>query len=191
MKKSIILSCLLMGAYIPVQAQKIKQIAFSLQKESVAFPFTRFLPFHPGAQIGLTLNNKEREKSITNLNVNLGGYYHKKVANAVYFQGEYAYRPVLKSIVSIDFVGSLGYMHTFYPGEVYALNPDNREFGKITQTGRPHILAGLGIGFTYLKNDRWQPFINQNLSVKVPFGNGLANMVHSFLKVGAIYKLSK
>jgi hypothetical protein len=82
-------------------------------------------------------------------------------------------------------------MHTFYPGEVYELNENNGEFEKINQKGRPHLLAGVGVGITYLKNKRWQPFIRQDLSIETPFINGIPVMIHSFLKMGINYKLSK
>lgn len=174
-----------------VKAQSIKQVSVSVLKESTAFPFTRFFPIHPGVEIGVTLMEKQHEKSIRNFNVNLGGFHHKHIANAFYLKGEYAFRPIIKSLLSIDFIGNAGYMHTFYPSEVYELNTNSGEFEKITQYGRPHFTGGLGLGITYLKGKKIHPFLRQELIIQSPFANGIPVMVHSILKFGINIQLQK
>jgi len=173
-----------------VQAQTVKGISLSLMKESTAFPFTRFLPVHPGGEIGVTLGEKIREKSITNWNLGIGGFHHKNIANAFYLKGEFQYRPIIKSILTLDMIGNLGYMHTFYPGEVYELNEQTGDFEKITQYGRPHVLAGVGIGVTFIKSKKVHPFIRQELAIESPFANGIPVMIYSFLKLGISYQLN-
>tara|TARA_R110001599_G_scaffold84130_1_gene226549 strand:+ start:36550 stop:37125 length:576 start_codon:yes stop_codon:yes gene_type:complete len=172
------------------KAQLIERISLAGSKESTALPFTRSLPIHPGGEIVLTFNEKKREKSITSWNLGIGGFHHKKIANAFYLKGEYHYRPIIKSTLTIDIVGNLGYMHTFYPGEVYELNKHTGDFEKITQYGRPHVLAGVGIGITYIKSENIHPFIRQELAIESPFANGIPVMIHSFVKIGISYQLN-
>lgn len=172
-------------------SQVVKQVSVSVFKESTAFPFTRFFPIHPGGEIGITLVEKTREKSTVNWNLAIGGFHHKNIANAFYLRGEYAWRPIVKSTVTIDFMGNLGYMHTFYPGEVYELNSKNGEFEKIDQIGRPHAIAGVGLGITYIRGKRMHPFLRQEIAVESPFANGIPVMIHSFLKFGVSFQLHK
>lgn len=183
MRSHLLLICFLSFSAI-ASAQSVTQISVSLLKESTSFPFTRFYPIHPGGEIGITFMEKKREKSITNFNANVGGFYHKRIQNAFYLRGEYAYRPIIKSLLTIDFIANAGYMHTFYPGEVYELNNDSGEFEKIKQTGRAHFLGGAGIGISYIKGEKIQPFLRQEMTIESPFANGIPIMIHSMLKLG-------
>lgn len=170
-------------------AQIARQLSVSILKESTAFPFTRFLPVHPGGELMLTISRQENQKSISGWNLALGGFHHQKIANAFYLRGEYAYRPIVRSIFTVDLIGYAGYMHTFYPGELYQRNPQNGAFEKIRHAGRPHALAGIGIGLTLVKTKHIQPFIRQEFAIESPFANGIPVMIHSFLKLGLSFSL--
>ena len=188
--KKILVFIFLITFWESSKAQLVERISVAGSKESTAFPFTRISPFHPGGEIVATLSEKIKEKSIISWNLAIGGFHHKKIANAFYLKGEYHYRPIIKSTLTIDIIGNLGYMHTFYPGEVYELNKHTGDFEKITQYGRPHVLVGVGIGLTYIKSKKVHPFIRQELAIESPFANGIPVMIHSFVKLGLSYQLN-
>lgn len=188
-KNLLLISLLLLG--FSSSAQIAKRFSVAVLKESTAFPFTRLLPIHPGGEVVVTIAEHSRQKSISNWNVALGGFHHKNIANAFYLRGEYAYRPIIKSLFTLDMIGYAGYMHTFYPVEIYELNSQSGEFEKITQIGRPHALAGMGIGVTLIKTEKIQPFIRQEFAIESPFANGIPVMIHSFLKLGISFPLNK
>lgn len=189
MKKATITVCLLLCVSL-AYSQKVKSISFMVYNESTALPFTRLLPINPGGEIGICLVEKITDKSIINWNLGLGGFYHKNIVNAFYLKGEFQYRPIIKSLFTFDLIGNIGYMHTFYPGEVYELNEKTGDLEKITQFGRPHVLAGLGMGVTYIRSKKVHPFIRQEFLIESPFANGIPAMAHSFLKIGVLCSLN-
>ena len=166
-----------------VYGQKIKAVTFSFTTESTSFPFTRFSPIHPGAEIGIILKDNHRRASINNLGLNLGYYYHERLENAFYLMGTYAIRPKIENVVSIDFNGDIGMMYTLYPGEVYGPNSDG-DFEQINQSGRLHGAVGLGIGTTVIATRKIQPFIRAQVLVQAPFASGIPAMIHTIYKVG-------
>ncbi len=187
MKKIIIV--FLIACWGNVYGQNIERISVSVINESIAFPFTRFIPVHPGFEVGVTLKETQKEKSIRNLNLSAGYFHHARVESGVFIRGEYLFRPVIKSVMTLDLSTSLGYLHSFYPGELYSLDEESGEFNKIKQWGRPHLIGGLGIGATWIKPEKVKPFVRQEFIVETPFANGVPVIVHSFLKLGVIIKL--
>lgn len=171
--------------------QTNNKISISAMTESVAFPFTRYSPIHPGLEFGYLLKERQKTKMIKALNMQLGWYLHKKVQNAFYIRAESAWQFFLKDFITADLYAGLGYMHVFYPGEVYQLNSSSGEFEKINQTGRPHALGTLGFGFTYRNQSNIEPFVRQDLGIESPFANGIPIMFHSFLKIGINIKLNE
>ncbi len=170
------------------EAQSPNKITLAAYGESLAFPFTNITPFHPGGEIGITLKEKKRGRTIRNVNTYAGFFHHERVENAIYLRGEYAYRPIIKSAFTVDMLGSLGYMHTFYPGEIYELNEASGDYEKARQSGRSHALASVGLGITYIKGRHVEPFVRQEMAVESPFANGIPVIIHSFLKVGVNLK---
>ncbi|MCB0644615.1 MAG: hypothetical protein KDC44_23385, partial [Phaeodactylibacter sp.] len=156
--------------------------------ESIAFPFTRYLPLHPALEIGLTMKQVEQEKSVRQWNGYAGWYYHEKIENGVYLRAEYLYGQKLGSFLRVDAFGGLGYLHTFYPGTLLKIDPETGAIEKVPQYGRAHAIANVGIGLVYRNQSRWEPFVKQSLSVETPFANGIPVMVHSFLQLGVNLK---
>lgn len=171
-------------------AQGIKAVSVAVNNESFAFPFTSFSPIHPGVEVGMTFIENHGKNTIKNFNVNLGFYHHERLENAIYLRGEYQFRPTIKSTISIDLIGSLGYMHSFYPGEVYEINDQTGEAEKVSQVGRAHAMAGIGIGVSYIKHKVFEPFIRQEMNINSPFAYRVPVIVHSFLKLGLNIKLN-
>lgn len=186
-RKIVFLSCLISYSILGY-AQGVQQFSVSLNSEAIGLPFTNYSPIHPGIEIAGTLRKNERPNSIRYLNVKAGFFLHQRVENAFYLGGEYQYSQTLfKKKLSIDLPVGLGYMHTFYPGELYEQN-DSGDFEKINQLGRAHLYVNLGIGLTYLSDNKIQPFVRQELFLETPFANGIPAIPHSLLKIGVQIK---
>ena len=182
----IILTCI----FFEVGAQDINKFSLSGINESIAFPFTRNAPIHPGAEIGYVLKEKDKSRLIRSHSVYVGWYYHTKVQNAFYLRAETAWLFKVRQIATLDLFTGLGYMHTLYPGDIYELNSSG-DFEEINQIGKPRALGTIGFGFTLKNNYLLEPFIRQEIGLETPFANGLPVMIHSFLKVGTYIKISK
>ncbi|MEL7120388.1 MAG: hypothetical protein AAFO07_13140 [Bacteroidota bacterium] len=172
-----------------LRAQGIESISFSLFSESIAFPFSRLAPIHPGAEIGIQLSKDERSASIRSWNAYVGGYYHEKVELGFYLRAEYQHTFRLGKDIGLDFPMGLGYLHTFYPGEIYELDVENGDFDKQTQLGRPHALVNVGIGLSFNRSGDFQPFIKHELGIETPFITSIPVVPHSFTKVGFNLKI--
>jgi len=83
----------------------------------------------------------------------------------------------------------LGYLHTFYPAELYQ-QTESGDFEVVNQLGRPHLYVNLGVGLTYLGSNKMQPFIRQELFIETPFANGIPVIPHSLLKIGIHIKIN-
>ena len=171
-----------------LKAQSVKAISVSVTNESIAFPLTRFTPFHPGVEIGATFKSWEKPGLIQYFSGIAGFYHHERVENAFYLKAEYLFRPIVGA-VSFDFIGSAGYMHTFYPGDMYVLDSEGEPVS-VRQLGRPHGFLTLGFGLSYIKSPRVNPFIRQELIVKAPFAASIPAIIHSLLKLGLTINLN-
>lgn len=170
------------------KAQKLENVFVSAMTETSAFPFSRYLPIHPGLEIGTTFFQVEGERSLHRGNFFLGGYTHRKIENGFYLRGEYVYTYKFKDLVGVNLPVGLGYQHSFYPGEAYTQNPESGEWEKARQIGKPHGLVNFGIGFTWLNNSRIQPFVRHENVIDIPFFNGFTT-VRTFLKLGVEIKI--
>jgi len=169
--------------------QVFDQFSASINSEAIGLPFTNYDPLHPGFELNGTIKRIEKPKSIRYLNTKIGFFYHRRLETAIYIGGEYQHSlKLFRQKISLDLPIGLGYLHSFYPGEVYEQN-DNGDFEKINQTGRAHFYTNLGIGFTYLSDSKVQPYIRQELLLETPFANGIPIITHSLVKVGVQIKL--
>ncbi len=191
MKKKAIVTFIFLLSISIGNAQKIKYVSVAVISETIAIPFTRYTPYHPGAEIKATFKVKEKSKSIRQISACLGGYFHRRVETGIYIGGEYIHTFKIKNTVGIDIPAGLGYLHTFYPGELYKQNQETGEFEKVVQFGRPHVFVNLGIGISYIKNPNIRPFIRQELLVETPFANGIPVITHSFVKLGISIKINR
>ena len=170
-------------------SQRIERISVAATSEAIGLPFTNYLPYHPGVEVKGTLKDTEKARSYRFVNVNLGFFYHERVETAFYLGGEYQYSIMLfKKQMGLDVPIGLGYLHAFYPGELYEQNADG-DFEKVRQFGRPRAYANLGVGVSYTGASRFQPYIRQELMIETPFANGIPVIPHSLLKLGVCIKL--
>ena len=172
-------------------AQKIKQYSIAATSEAIGLPFTNYSPYHPGAEFTASLKINEKERSTRYLGLKAGFFYHRKLETALYLGGEYQYSlMILNNKLGIDVPMGLGYLHSFYPSELYEQNNEG-DFEKVSQFGRPHLYLNLGIGLTYKMNERVQPFIRQSLLLETPFANGIPVIPHSLIQLGVQIKVQK
>lgn len=184
----LLVACLSVAAQVSIA--QIEQWSISVFDENIAFPLTRFAPFHPGLEIGATLRQSDRPASVRQLNAYLGGYYHRRVETGIYLRGEYLHRLKVGTRLGVDMAGGIGYLHTFYPGTLYRQDEESGNLESVTQFGRPHAIATIGLGLTYRTQNRVAPFLRQDLVLEAPFVNSYPVIVHSFLKVGIHYTIN-
>ncbi len=170
-------------------AQDLGKVSIALQSEAIGFPFSNYAPIHPGAEVGLTIRERHRARSSTAVNVYFGGYYHERIATGLYLRAEF--QPTLKlgNHFGLLLPMGVGYLHTFYPAELYQVN-DEGSFEVARQGGRPHALLQLGVGISYLGHERFEPFIKQELAIETPFANTFPFIPHSFIKAGLAINLN-
>jgi hypothetical protein len=170
-------------------AQKIEHFSVAVMNESIAFPFTRYTPIHPGLEVGATFWSKEKEHSQRYLSAYAGGFYHEKVETGFYLRAEYLFAFKIAGGLYADVPLGIGYLHTIYPSELYKQNPETGNFEEVSQFGRPHGLVTAGVGLRYAGESRIQPFIRQELAIETPFANGFPVIPHAFLKLGVNLKI--
>lgn len=169
-------------------SQQLSQVSVALMTESIALPLTRISPLHPGAEVGLEWTVKENPKGGQSFHAYIGGFYHERVETSIYIRGDYTWAWQPHTLIRAELSPGLGYMHTFYPSDLYKLN-EAGEHEKATQTGRSHLLAELGVGLVFFNEARISPFVKTRLAVETPFANGIPIIPHSFLQVGTSIKL--
>lgn len=170
-------------------AQKIESFSVALQTESIAFPFTRLNPVHPGIELGVTLKEKVKSKSIRRWNAYLGWYHHKSVDQSFYLRGEYQFAYGIKNTIGIYVPVGLGYMHTFNTQPVFE-QQSNGSFERITQLGNARVILNTGLGMSYLKLEKIEPFMKYEVMVQSPFVSTVPVGLRSFLKIGTNIKLN-
>lgn len=168
------------------KAQVVKNLSVSLLNEDVALPFSRISPLHPGLEVGIHFLSNEKARSIRSLGAYAGGYYHKRLETAFYLRGEYQYTLKLGSSLGLDLPVGVGYLHTFYPAELYELDPNTGKVAEASNPGRSQIILNAGVGLRYLKPTRVQPFIKHEFMLEGPFSKLFAIMPHTFLKAGVV-----
>ncbi|MEM6845052.1 MAG: hypothetical protein AAF632_22755 [Bacteroidota bacterium] len=182
-----IIFCLGISLRAEAQSPKIKYLSVSVMTESIAFPFTRLSPLHPGVELGVTFQEWNRDNSLSRLNTYVGWFYHQEVDQGFYLRGEYEYAFRIKNAVSIGLPVGLGYLHTFHTGPVYEQQEDG-SFTAVNQTGRPHAILNLGLGVSYLRLRSLQPFIRYEVMAQSPFVATVPVVSRSFFKVGVSKK---
>lgn len=185
----ISVACLLLFVNLKATAQIINSASIALLNETVEItPFKGFAPIHPGIEAGVNFWRKDGKRFGHQFNSYLGFYHHKNVANAFYLKGEYLFQTKIAGRVGVDLTPSVGYVHSFYPGDIFVFDESLGEFKKGSQSGVPRFTGGLGIGFSYLNNSKIEPFVRYDVMLDLP-QKLLGIIPHTFFKIGANYKL--
>lgn len=189
MYQRLVFLTLLLAVTASGYAQRLEQFSVAVYSEAIGLPFTNYSPIHPGMAVSATLKETEKAKSIRYLDVTAGFFYHERLETALYLGGTYQYsHKLFNRTMSVDLPVGLGYLHSFYPGELYEQN-EVGDFETVNQWGRSHLYVNLGVGLTYLSKGNIQPFIRQELLLETPFANGIPVIPHSLLKIGVQVKL--
>lgn len=191
LKRIFFLTLLVTGCSWILPGQKLESVSVAVATEAVGLPFTNYRPLHPAFEIRATWKTKEAPRNMQQFSTNLGAYFHRRLENGFYVGGEYQYtQKLFQQSLGLDFPASLGYLHSFYPGELYEQDA-NGDFSVIQQGGRPHFYLSLGTGLRYLGTSRFQPFVRQSLFLETPFANGIPVILRSFLQLGLTIQLGK
>lgn len=175
---------LLLSFSIYGYSQQLHQLSVSANTEAIGLPFTNYSPIHPGLEIAATVKKKDQARNLQYWNAKAGFFYHQRLETAIYLGGEYQYsQKLFQQNLSLDVPVGAGYLHSFYPGELYEQN-EAGDFENISQLGRSHVYVNLGIGLTYIGSSKVQPFIRQELLLETPFANGIPAIPHSLFKIG-------
>ncbi|MEM1325526.1 MAG: hypothetical protein AAGI23_06205 [Bacteroidota bacterium] len=177
------LSVCTMSSWLTAQS-----ISLSFQQESVSLPFTRFEQWNPGAEIEYGFAPREKGTGLRQVNISVGYYFHRELASAFYAKVEYDFAFRIAEDTYLDLVPAAGYMHSFYPGEVYESDGAGN-YNLKRQLGRPHLWIESGFGVSFFRSKKISPFMQYRLAVETPFGNGIPVFPHSFYQLGLQYKL--
>ncbi|MEL6672886.1 MAG: hypothetical protein AAFR61_11865 [Bacteroidota bacterium] len=171
------------GTVLPAQTWQL-----ALQQESTTIPFTRFRELHPGLEVAYVQPVNKRGNWERSWVVQAGYFYHRSLSSAVYVKGgaQFRYQPI--SVLALDLQPTVGYMHSFFPGNVYELEEGN--FVGKTQYGRPTALIDVGVGLSFFPESKWSPFIRTRLGVETPFANGIPVFPHTFYQLGLSYRIT-
>jgi len=183
--KKLLFFMLLSMVTIGLSAQSI---GISFQQESISLPFTRFEKWNPGGEIEYGFSEWEKGNGLRQMNLTLGYYFHRDVESAFYLKAEYDIALRISKDIYFDIVPAIGYMHSFYPGDIYQPTGDgNYELRQ--QFGRPHLWIESGLGFSFFRTKTISPFLQYRFAVETPFANGIPVFPHSFYQIGLRYKL--
>jgi len=171
-------------------AQKINSASVAFLNEAVELtPFNDFFPIHPGIELGVNFWRKDKRKFGQQFNTYFGFYHHKNVSNTFYLKAEYLFQIKIRGVVGVDLFSSAGYKHYFYPGDVYTLNESTGEFEEANQFGIPRFTGGIGLGLTYLSDNKIEPFVRYEVNIDLPHKN-LDVLPHTIFKIGVNYKFN-
>ena len=105
--------------------------------------------FHPGIMVGTEWKLNDHQRRDWFIGANLGGFHHKKLSAGIFANGEIGYRYRFAFGLSAQAQLGLGYLHGFYPGEVYSYDDEAGAFQKTTNTGYSAIMPSVSVGLGY------------------------------------------
>ena len=187
--KKIIIPIILLFCFLNLNAQSFYGLSTSFNSEAIGFPFTNYSPVHPGVEIASNFLLKDKSHSIRFLNLKLGFYHHRRIENAFYLGSEYQHTlKALRKKLGIDLNCGIGYMHLFYPSEIYEQD-GNGNFKVVNQFGKPRFYANVSVGVSYIGWVKIVPYLKQEFLLQTPFSGATSILPHSIVKIGIQVKL--
>ena len=136
---------------------------------------------HPGLMVGTEWKLRQSRSHELFLAANLGGYHQRLLSSGVFLNGELGYRYLSPIGIFAQASLGLGYLHAFYPGEVYGYDETSDRFQKKANTGRPALLASGSLALGYVIGKGAQApkvFIAYQYAPEIPFSlAGLHQMI--------------
>ncbi|MEL6562406.1 MAG: hypothetical protein AAFQ94_29825 [Bacteroidota bacterium] len=163
--------------------QKIEGFSLAFQTESIALPFSRISPVHPGVEFGLKLKSVTKTHSERSWHAYAGWFYHESMDQNFYLRGEYQFAYKIFKNLKLSVPLGLGYLHSFHSKPVYEQGEDGT-FEEKTQMGRPHATIHSGIGVRYVGINTIEPFVKYDIMVQTPFVSTVPVGLRNFLKIG-------
>ncbi len=165
------------------QAQWIKALRLSIFSESIALPFSRLDARPSGASVGIGFWNRSRTHSESSLSLDLGFLHHAKVQNSIYLKVDYHYTYQIKGW-GWGVSGGIGYIHSFYPREVYRLD-EQGQFESFTYLGKAGLLIDPGLFVSRQLSKRVRARLGYRYLIQYPtFSRPLSVMPHNLLELG-------
>ena len=188
----IILSSIIITNIIKAQKQDFP-VSLSIINQSWAFPqkkIFRMKPFYPGLVFGTEYSYKEGKRGRLFQSANLGFYVNNITGSCLFLQSDLAYRFTLNLGLFTDVSLGLGYVHAFYPREIFRQNKENG-YVKVRDTGKPAIMVSnsfsLGYDFTKRTGLHFAPFIKYQWFAQYPYFELIPVRPNGILHVGLRY----
>ena len=135
-KISLCLALILSGA----GALFAQQIQLGAMQESTSLPFNRFKEFHPGGEISYLPSPRAGNIFDRQWQFSAGYFFHREVESAFYLKTSHLWLYPVHEVFTVELSGGGGYLHSFYPGNVYTLQEG--DFVAKTQYGTSAFVVG-------------------------------------------------
>lgn len=164
-KSLIFLGALLTSNMSSAQFElKVSDVFTSISNTQIGLPFTSALPIHPGVEAGCVFLKKTKERSEQAVSVDIGYLHHDLLVYAPHIKFNYSFQYNIKQTIGLKMYAGLGYRHFFYPGDAYVFNESTGFYEKsITHQG--FIASQVGIGITYIKSEKFKPFVKYDVNL--------------------------
>lgn len=161
----------------PSDTKKQFPLELSFFNHAVTMPFDGIVmsPLHPGISIGTEYGYTEGRLGRIFQNLHVGYYHNKYNAKALFLKTEGGYRYTTGIGLFGEFSLGLGYLHSFHPREIFAMNAQG-EYEQVKDKGKAAVifLGALGIGYDFSCRVGWpvslfirfQPFIQTPYSIE-------------------------
>lgn len=195
MKKNVLLFILLLPAFSKAQDKKPCTFLFSLTQNATSLPTVDFTPIHPGFQIGIAKNWKEKGRFTLTQNFRLGYMYQRLVHHIIPIYTELGYKYRFPFGLGIAAYINAGYAHTFTDVAIFKLN-ENGEYVKTGRAGKAHVMFGYSAIVSYEMNKggkiAFTPFIQHQFWMMAPFVKKYVPILpNSTFHIGTYFTINK
>lgn len=173
----------------PVGSRQQFPLELSFFNHAVTMPFDGIVlkPLHPGFSVGTEYAYTEGRLGKIYQSLHAGYYYNKYNAKAFFLETGVGYRYTAGFGLFGDLSLGLGYLHSFHPVEIFAMNAQG-EYERVKDKGKSAFifLGALGAGYDFSRKVGWpvslffrfQPFI------QTPYGPMTSVLPQSLVCIG-------
>ncbi|MDC3397419.1 hypothetical protein OAW57_01895 [Flavobacteriales bacterium] len=123
-------------------------------------------------------------KSEKDLTIEAGMFHHEKVTNSAFLGINRTFKSFKHGeqfMLDVSWGG--GYMHSWYPGELYSQTPEG-DLVRKRQIGRPHLYGSAGLLGKWAFGEAVALTWRQQVLLQTPFANGIPVMLHRLMTIG-------
>ena len=122
------------------------------------------------------------------LTIAVGMFHHEKVTNSVYLGINRTFKSFKHGEqLMLDLSWGCGYMHSWYPGELY-LQTTEGDLVQKRQIGRPHLYGSAGLLGKWAFGEAVALTWRQQVLLQTPFANGIPVMLHRLMTIGVQFQ---